>query len=384
MERLYDFLYLALKKKKVLIVGLFNDTTTDICVLQVEELKGEILKESVIKFESVDLFTDWYMKQKEALPIVLTIASQSVPVQSGQADTNLFSPEEFLIESDPETHLFAFARRDQLKQHLIELDQLKHNIISIFLGPVKAYGWASKVSEQNVQIIGNYEITRLDEGVQIKEVSHESAEWNDRTFGPDELLLYLTSFEYFLSGINRGMSSIYEAAIEFTFRLLFRKLFVYGSVVLLAVFLGSAILFLYFDSTKTELEGRHQSNKILADAALKYEEDIESLESVLNITNRRPIISKYAVELGRELPQSILLIGMKVFPIEVSSSNRQNSLIKRNWIVINGETRSVADISKWVGDLKKYPWVLKILKQEIEKKEGKYIFNLRLEVPDVE
>ncbi|MCV9387453.1 hypothetical protein [Reichenbachiella ulvae] len=385
MQGLIDFLYQKTKPKKVLVVGVAEvKEGLSFELLLVARKKGEL--EGVLHEKGLNL--NQLLSRVETdypqVPIVLAIDTDYV-LTAQEEDRENFPEQDFYFDRDEALSVSSLIRKDQLNQLLDTLRAIIDQVVAVELGVLFGLKYFDAEKLSGGIHLGRQRVIQNEAGrIDIEHQSGEGVEWEGRTYEPSYLLLLLAATNYYIGGLKEKLIPVQVLAREYAFRVFYRKLTLFGGVVLFMVFLLSASIFMIYDSELKVLKEEYQDSRSIEKKYNWYVSEINRLEKSMNINGRRPVLSRLAVELAKEIPSQVTLEELKLQPISLNQRNRNKALLEKNILELSGEAIDLGAFSSWISILNQQEWLEDILEQEMAADGRVYKFNLKLKVNYVE
>lgn len=255
---------------------------------------------------------------------------------------------------------------------------------AVFIGPYTA-SFLAPILKKNKNInLGGCTFSFTDSN-ETKLVSNsgksgtQNIKVGDEELAPEFHFAYAAAFAYFISNPLFSTStsgSIKEGKSLFHHKLFFQKAFMPSlSLILLLALIN--FIFFYFQQTKHDgLLATYNFKKSEIINIDFYTEEIKrntALLSSLNFEDQQ-IYSFFLDRLANARPP-----GITWQTVEVNSilEEKKSFIINSRTILITGKANDAASLNAWIKDVKRFPWLEKISKQN-------FIYDLRNKVGDFE
>lgn len=372
---------------EAIVVGIFRGGTDKphVHAVWVSRKKSEISLTRERSYESIAQFVGNVGQENSHLPIILCIDDGNIVYEQGDEALTMFDPDEFYVEYGESHDYHAVIRQTSLVPYLEEFGTLKFRVAGIYLGAVHALHWIEGLDVAKPYFLGDHEVDVRDEEVSMNlSTASRTTEIEQESFNAHALMLFLTSFSFFLSSSVSQLEVVNQNLKELLFANALKKTLTIGVAALFVVFLTSTSFFFFFESENEKLSESFYEQNMLHTKAENYRKEIVRLEDILDTENRYPVFTRIGTDLAKVVPSDISFKELKIFPADISQMKRQKQLVVRESVEIVGQSASMNHVADWIADIKDLPWVADILSHEIDQKEEGYEISITIAVDNVE
>lgn len=309
------------------------------------------------------------------------------------------NPADFYLQkclSDQGSHIISVIRKNIADSILNELKRNGYHVIGCSLGPFSFQSLLplldNTATSRDVLVsgfklsLGENEISSFQsaEGITgdtLKLMGGEEVK-------PETVIPFATAVQYFISYGREMMANIPSVAdgnAEFRQKQIFKISSGVSVGFFLVALLVNFLLFSSFSEKANDYGAKVSANQNMIQRYEKLKAEVEEKQAFLEKTGLMEAsrTSFYADQIARQLPGSIKLTQMNIFPLEKKSNNDDADItfIPKN-IVISGNCKQSIELNEWIGILKKTEWVneVGIINFSQDKSENTGVFSIEIKM----
>jgi len=334
------------------------------------------------------------------------IIHRKLSYSEGENDTSLLNkvlpaanPADFYLQkmyADAGSLIVSVIRKNAADALLNDLKKQGFSVIGCSLGPFSFQSLMplldNAATSRDVVVSGSklflganeiagFEPAGEDPDVSVKLVGGEELK-------PGLVVPFANAVQYFISSGREVMAkipSVAEASEEFRQKRIFN--FIAGAAIafFLVALLVNFLLFSSFSQTYEDFSTRVSANQNMIQQYEKLKTEVEQKQVFLEKTGllEASRTSFYADRIAQELPNTIQLTRMDIFPLEKKSNTEEENMafLPKN-ILISGVCKQSIQLNLWMGVLKKMEWVNDVsivnFSQDKSENTGSFSIELRL------
>jgi hypothetical protein len=368
------------------------------CILQ--QMAGKI---SVVKCDTVSNLKDLKKEKLSLVPIYLIIEGKGIINKKVKSDTEQSpilqvipnaSAEDFYmseVESEDGYSLISVMRADAIDNILQLFKDLNFQVVNIHIGSfhvARLCGWFEnlpyKITAVNLVLSINPQTHRLIDFNKPETPVEESYMIAGENITSSFLSPFAAALSFFIDEEAPSYPSVQKSRTDF----LAHRLFVIGGWgILIVAFLTLLVNYMFYMqySDKTNaLEAtinKNSGNLVLLEdlgAELKQKEAF-FLQSGFNNKSR---FSFYTDQISSTIPSDINLLEFTVNPLLSKIKKEKAVEIRKNIILINGQTQNSIILNDWIKVLESFKWIKKIsviqYAKEQSNKYGEFVLEIEL------
>jgi hypothetical protein len=312
------------------------------------------------------------------IPICLTVTGKGIILKKYEKDddndlilTNIlpFAKEnEFYVDAYPQDKMdswVAITRIEQMNGIIANFLEAGYTILDIFTGPfnVETIKTISD-NKYSTYCTSSYQIDFAENNIKdIKKYQGKNNIYNisDENIDSNNLLALASAIKHLTFNQCKTTSDIYEVTCSANDFRINTAIKLFAKVGVAVLFILLMVNFLAYNNYNTKTNSINQEvfhNRSLLNKEKKLKNELTQKRKLLAETglNTKSLLAYYADQLALSKPKNMEFEEMQINPVEVNSY-KKNLLIKKNTIIISGNSKSSLQINNWVVKLSSLDFV---------------------------
>ncbi len=332
-----------------------------ITITSLHEIKNKISKDTPL-YLSVDgkgILNKIVSQEKD-----VTLIDSVLP----NADSNDFYLQEIILSK--EEKLVSCIRKERIDNLASKFYEYGFNILELILGPFSILTLSRTFETETSIFIPHYKLVLrqgLLENFEINDVGCQSFKLEiDSVYLESEYIIPFSNCMYhFGSNADINSDNIPFLKIQnenFLYQRVFR---ICGRTILITLLTSLCISFLLFDrysNKNLQLISEIDKNIETLNLIDNIEVKLKTNETIYNdkLSLKNSLISYYIDKIAKEVPLSVTLNRLCIFPESKTSSNDKTVIFQKDIIIVNGKTQSSTQLELWIKTIEKFDWIKRV------------------------
>lgn len=297
------------------------------------------------------------------------------------------------VISDDGSNIISVIRKSSADTVLNELRKQGYDVINCSLGPFCFQSMLPLLDNNSTSrevAVSGYKLSLATNGIANFEPT-SSSNTDLKLIGGEEVkkefvVSFASAVQYFISfgrEVSTTIPDVKEGKEEFRQKKIFKMAGLSALIFFVAALLINFILFLHFSKKHNEYDEKVALNQDMLQQYETLKLEVGQKQAFLEKTGllEASRTSYYADKIAVDIPESIQLAQMNIFPLEKKSNTDEQdmSFIPKD-ILISGLCKRSTELNEWMGILKKKEWIkdVSIVNYAQDKSENTGRFSIEI------